>query len=205
MTPLPFQPLLNGAKIEIRWNIGGQDVFNILWATVDAPPVSGQLDDLGIAVDTAVDTFLVPILANTMLYMGLRVIDWSIEDGTQFIVDHGAGVPGGTVGIHIPANVAVTTTLQTNRTGRSYRGRTYLTGFVNGQISGNTAIAGLVTSIGNWWVGYAAAVDGASSTPVIASFVQNGVRLVQGVSTAIQTYRVNSQVATQRRRLPPIN
>lgn len=104
----------------------------------------------------------------------------------------------------MPASTAICITSRTDKIGRSYRGRTYITGLSESDVSGNyVAQAKADALVGVFNDALDAFLTDGDFRPVVASFYNNKAPRANGVGTPINGYDVvDLRVDTQRRRLP---
>jgi len=135
--------------------------------------------------------------SNTQLALfEVTATDISVEGGAQSTLPVSPPITGSVASASAPGNVTGTASWRTNRTGRSFRGRTYWPGFYDGGINDDGTInASLVTAV---------AVAAAN---LLFGFVPVGFLLavasqVLHTSEPIMRVVVENVVDSQRRRLP---
>lgn len=128
--------------------------------------------------------------------------DWSIENGGQYSYSNGIPFSGQETIEEVPASVALVVSTRTAKTGRSYRGRTYLPGLTEATVIGNHVTAtGLVTAAAYYTL-LVGDLQEANFDLVVYSLYSGGAPRATPVQTPIETVIINSRVDTQRRRLP---
>lgn len=199
---MAFVPALNTAKIEIAYTQQDSNAVNILWARDETgAPDATRLQTLAETVRDEFMTGMMNNLSNQLDLDYIRCTAWNQPEDEQYTLnvnDTGSILTGVS-----PANVALVMSWRTGLTGRSRRGRSYIPGIPEENLSGNQAGSALITAFlvnaGAYLVGLAAE----NFTPVVASFISNGVARASALLTPITGVLVNSRVDTQRRRLPP--
>lgn len=130
MARSPVLQIPNAAQITLLWTIAGQLAENVLGASHTGSVVFDQslADALGASIKTAFTTHLSALFpANCAL---ARVAVRSLSSpALPMWLDTGALAGGVAVADALPPSTALCITLRTARSGKSYRGRTYLSGF----------------------------------------------------------------------------
>lgn len=105
-------------------------------------------------------------------------------------------------GVALPSSVCICVTHRTEVGGRSFRGRSYMAGLTEGQVTGNAITSALATSFENAFAALRSlAVTNDFLYTVVSRFANNAPR-VSGLGTAIVSSVVRDvNVDTQRRRL----
>jgi len=190
----------NGIKIE--WNAvqNGVPVVNRVFVTQTTAPTSGDLDDAiteALAFFNAYKGFCHP----TYVLANITATDVSVANGTQTILPLTTGNVGTGSGSAAAANAAMTASLRTNFTGRSFRGRFYLGGLVQGALqdaqSLTTASAGAFATV---FADFITALNAVNKTLVVVSNYAAGVVRAVALATEIISIIVDTKVDSQRRR-----
>lgn len=98
-------------------------------------------------------------------------------------------------------NVAAVISWHTAMRGRSYRGRTYHVGLCADQVSASTLAGGEAALLSTAYNALMTAINDATYELVVASQYNEGQWRAQGVHTPITSLSVDSNLASQRRRL----
>jgi len=126
--------------------------------------------------------------------VGLRDLNGPNQPEFISAVTAAAGTATGDL---LPLNVALCTTLRTAKAGASYRGRTYMTGYTEGNSTGGLPGQTIRDNTVAWVQDVKAAMDTAGLTMSVAS-------RKLGISTEVTTILSRDQVwDTQRRRIIP--
>lgn len=181
------QILGSGMRAELRMTLFDQQIMNTLWFSLngDSPsPTSCQ----------AVADYLAswwqaqmrPLLTNAITLREVYVRGAEREDGNpEYTSVLGLPITGEEQLESMPGNVALCVSFRTGMTGRSYRGRNYVSGMSDGKVSGNQFQASFVNNVVQAYTELKGNVPGGMSW-VVASFQSNGAVLNPGVPRPIQ-------------------
>jgi hypothetical protein len=186
----------------LEFDLNGEIVINVYHAT-STDPITG-IKLLTIAqimvswwIDTQSDSF-----SQDLTLLSVETTDISIENGERVTLPASPFTPGAVLVEATPNNVAQVVTFLTAKTGRSFRGRSYLCGIDKDSVTDNeislTATAVLAANFAQLRTD----LDVEGVTLSVASFYHNLLPRVEGVATPIDSFRINQRVDTQRRRLP---
>lgn len=198
---MPFVPVPNCAQAQVLWGpLAGAGWSNTLHYTKTSFSVA-DMEALQDAIDTTIlASDWRSTMASAWYYKGTNVIDLRTEGAT--IVPANASGQGSQSNDPLALNLAICVTLRTALRGRSYRGRVYLSGLneqdmTNGAFTpaayGNASL--LITQL----IANPAAIGW---NMCIVSRSHNGIPLTVGVPTAVTTAEVRiAKPASQRSRL----
>lgn len=200
-----------GDIVQVKWRylVNSQNVLNVIaFKDLDAAHTITQLAaDLwssanGLAV-------LMNNMRNSVVTQDLTV-EYVVPHGPAGIVYSAAAPPTGlqTLGAGgelLPPQSAQVLTWRTALAGRSYRGRTYLSGYGTLEQVGGVWTAGHMTSINGQATAFLARYNAATGVYAhwglcVISRQLNGVVRVTPVGTDVTAYQARSTVYTQRRR-----
>lgn len=181
--------------------LGGPDTqVNTLWFEGTGPFTPADLDGLGILLVDWWHDEIAPFMADDFYLSGIRLTAQDSESAPSLIVT--AADSGLVASPPLPNNVSATVTFRTALRGRSFRGRNYVIGLCEDQVSGNIVNNSVV-------LGYLDAYDkinglivGEPLVPVhvvCSHFALNAARPV-GVTTPVTSYDMDAFIKTQRRR-----
>lgn len=202
---MPFQPVPGVAQFNIRASLGGETVENVIHYidVVNAIWSASQLATYAQNIGVAWRDTVMPNLSDDYDLLEVEARDLSIEGGFVASWVPPEPVSGSLIQPALPNNIALCLTKLTARSGRSYRGRIYICGLVETQVTGNLVLNAsadaIRTAVKNIFVlGGASTIGG-----VVVSRENQGTPRASGVATVItdvvlRDYRVD----TQRRRLP---
>jgi len=201
---MAFIPVTGAAQFNIRATVNDIPMENVLhfvkedsaiWDTTD---LTVALSVLGQAwQDFMLDALSVEYVARTIYARDLALEFGAISE-YAFLPDSTGVVTGDA----LPGNVAACITHRTGQAGRSFRGRTYIGGLAESQVTLNELTGPAMTAILG---GFQAVIDemsGSSYSFVIASRYTNNAPRTSGIFTVVQSSSFRDAVVdTQRRRL----
>jgi hypothetical protein len=162
----------NGVQVKLQWLNGTETTLNILGATTIGIPVVNQ------AMADALDTSIKAALSSSGLGSRLatvvqliRVSVRSVHSGNLVeYLGSGGPVAGTGTGDAIPRGVAAIVTLRTDRAGKSYRGRQFVTGYVESlALPGNLLDPDAATDTEEFYNAVKAAMSGNGLTMAVLS------------------------------------
>lgn len=199
---MPFIPLPDTVGIRAVFAQYGQTFTNNYYYVGDAPWSVADMTTLlttleglyGASYNNAAtpDTALVELVAR----------DMSTEFGSIVSYPVNPAISGLVGGDAFPSNVALVVTLRTGLSGRSFRGRLYHGGIPVSVTTGNNVSPAYVTNVGTLYASLITPGSANNPTLVVASRYTNNLPRVTGLTTPVTAMQVNTQVDTQRRRLP---
>ena len=198
---MPFIPIPNTAMHTVNYTWLGQLVQNVFHVRYAGPPDS---TDIGVANDVIANwwnTEIEPNVSNQVEARSIIGTSQHVANGPQFTTAFAPGSVGQLTSPSMPSGTTVAVSWRTGLSGRSFRGRTYHVGLVEGQIVGNE-IDGATHSllIGN----YAQLLTDLLTSDlvlVVASRYTNNAPRVTGVATVINSVLLDTFIDSQRRRL----
>jgi len=201
---MPFIPAPNIVQVEVRCTLDGQNIENRFHVNVFHEPTVTDLTNVANICFTVLINDWIPVLP---LALTLREIHCkSLHDQNAVEASFPFPVPsnGSLVSPVLPSNVTICISVRSNAAGRSARGRVYWMGLVEGDVAGNTLDTTRGGQIVDAVQALIDALDAATFSWVIVSYISNGAPRVGGpvyflVTTALL---VDSTVDSQRRRLP---
>ena len=112
------------------------------------------------------------------------------------------GEVGTQIGNELPLNACAVVSHRTEKRGRSYRGRSYLSGITSNQINSVTTLNGTATAaFANGFAALRTLLDGHGLDQVVASRQHNGVPTSPADTNEVIVNVVDSLIDSQRRRL----
>lgn len=133
---MPFQPVPDGVKIEIRFSQNGALTENVLHANVAAYTGEAPLLDIASVVDGIVKADWLPVMHSSIVFLETVVTDIATEGGDQFVLSAGSGHAGGVGGFRLPNEVSIAVRLKAETGGRHGSGRIFWQGVADGQTTG---------------------------------------------------------------------
>jgi len=200
---MPFQRVPNSAQIAVRGSRGGQNIVMTFHAQKSSGYNLADLEALAAAVDTWVDTSLLPEMGNDYSYVGttVRGLDEEFDQIAENNDNAGPGIAGGSTA---PNNVSFAIKRRSAFTGRGARGRVYLPPPPAGAFEDDNHVtqawADALTVILN---DFRDAIDTVNWVEVIVHRVSEGASLpVAIVFTVVEYVVVDLVMDSMRRRLP---
>lgn len=202
---MAFQPAPFVAKFALNFVANGKPVANILhikYGTLN-PDGADIANDATALADWVTEGLLQFVGTNTV-FTDVTGTDISQPDGIQVVALNGTG-EAGQRGNNASNNVALVASLRTGFSGRSMRGRTYVAGLAEADITGNFFDEANRDGLEDQFkrlIGIGADPVELNGNLCVLSRVAAGVVRPSAVSTIINQIIVNARVDTQRRRLP---
>lgn len=201
---MPFVTTPFTYKASINYILNSKPVANILHVTTMLGMTDSEMDDIANSIGNVWGASAMPSLNIQLVLQSVTLTDISIADGRQVTNLLAAPIPGGQGGDAVPNNVAGMITLRTGFTGRSKRGRLFIPGLAESNVSNNTpaptVMADIVTALELVNAGIDAILPGAYLS--IVSFFNAGVARPNGMTFPITSFEARTKLGTQRRRLP---
>lgn len=174
--------------------------YNTLWFFHPSGWVESDALALGDAISDWAAAEIMPYLFNGVELGEVVVYDMQVLDSWVVTSTSSAGTDGGIGGSFASLASCMTVTFKTNRRGRSYRGRNYISGFSETQVGAQffeaTAIAGIELAYEN----LPTAITGTGGLHVVASAQNGGVERPFGVHQTVTEYDANPRIYSQRNR-----
>lgn len=199
-------------EVELVFGLDGETIENTLYFNKTGAWTPAEFTALGSALHDWWQLGMSTHLSSTCALIAIKLTDLTSLTGAA--ITYSTGLPSaGTVSAEpVPNNVAPCITLHTANRGRSYRGRNYIGGIPNDQVSTNRFLATIADPI---TAAYMQLIDVASAqacTWVVVSRY-SGITVVggrrvptprsEGISTPVLSASFTDNVVdSQRRRLP---
>jgi hypothetical protein len=146
---------------------------------------------------------LLPLLSNQYIFREVYAVSLDTETGPTATSNTSAGTVGGTPGDALPGSVALCVSFRTASRGRSFRGRNYVCGLVEPNVSGNGVAAPWAASVIGAYEGLLVLSEYVNGPWVVVSRYTNKQPRSLGIATQItDVVLVDTSVDSQRRRLP---
>jgi len=167
------------------------------YGTAVVSPTPAQLNALCLDFWTTFSTTLLSLIDDSYVVRFIDAVDLSAPGGSTGSYTISSGGQGTRSGDPMPANVANVISWRTGRSGRSYRGRTYMFGMEDTDAFGSYFVTTYLTTLGL----FALALLLYDGGPTLAVYT-----VVASETLAVLTpktgYVINDVVDSQRRRLP---
>lgn len=200
-----FVPFVDTMQANVLMTLNGQQIENTLYFSFPDLTFVAAAAIVGPILKTQLVTPMATHQSNRLTYRGIHMVDLTADDAG--VADYTTGFPivGGNDAQPIPNGTALVLTARTANRGRSARGRNYIAGLLDSQMTDSVYQSGIVTAC---LVIYNDVVDSAASsgTPnVVASRFHNGVAREVGQSLLVTLWdNVQRGSRSQRRRNPGV-
>lgn len=201
---MPFVAVPSTIKVSWFYTLNGIPAMNRLYvSTVPSLPTLADCAAAAAVGATWWDANCKALQAGTLALRAVEAVSVAVQNGPQSTFSAGLPVSGTNGSPALPGNNSFAISLRSGLTGRSARGRWFWAGLSESQVTDNTVAAGTVTSIVAALDNLLSAFAAASLTPIIVSFVSNGIPRPGGPVKFIITdaLAVDAIIDSQRGRL----
>jgi len=200
---MAFIPVPDTVLAELRFDYFGQKIENTLYfrklGGSSVAQAVGLMNDLLLWWTTLLSTYL----SEDISLRELNVTDLSSASG--YSVSQAAPTPnpkGQLLASGLPGNVAICVSFRTPNRGRSFRGRNYVAGLAETDVTGNTLTPLKVAGILGSYQGIPSSIVSSAWDWVVVSRFAGGVPRTTGIATDVTSVViVDDFVDSQRRRL----
>lgn len=203
MPQLP--PIANVLRARYVFSMGGVECNNVLHFRSPIAPTQLEMQRLAAGLVSHWKTFTKTQLGAHISLSYVEVTDLSPAPRATEIVGGAPANTGAIAADPLPNSVAIVISVQTAQRGRSYRGRIYICGLVETQVSGNYIDASLATALDTYYTQLVAYTPGGSSVAYelgVLSYYSGGAVRAVPIFTPATAVNIETRVDTQRRRLP---
>ena len=201
---MAFVATANTAEVEVRQMLFGQLIENTLYFHNPDGWDADSLLTLATAIGAWWAADIMPHLTSQLTMREIVARDLTTATGSQAVDPSWAGIAGGVEGTSVPSNVALAISFRTALSGRSFRGRNYISGFDVDHVPNNTINTGVADALVAAYNDLQTAVTEvlAGVTWVVVSKFSEGVpRLAGEVTTVLVASLTDYFVDSMRRRL----
>jgi len=201
---MPFVPAPDVCLAELVMQLDGQVVENTLYFEASAGLDVGLMATLGAALVTWWTDFIAPGVSDDLLLTGVNLTDLSTATSPGVFVPVVPAVPGEGTSPAEPNNVALCVSFRTAFRGRSARGRNYVVGLQQSQVTNSHVNAG----VGDFFITAYQQLQGAGDFVaglewgVLSRFSGGDPRTSGLFRPIIAVTVVDNTLDSQRRRLP---
>jgi hypothetical protein len=200
---MPFIPAARTVQAELRFTWDSQNVENTLYFQYADEPTTGQMFTLAGALLEWWQDNIKPLVAAAVELREIHCTLLSSATAPAVTFPIGAGEVGGQTSPSLPNNVSLAVSFRTAGRGRSSRGRNYVLGLTEGQVTANQLD---VATAANYSNAYGALIGLATENDcvwsVVSRFTNNNPRSQALVQPIVSVLVVDRTVDSQRRRLP---
>ena len=199
---MPFIPAPDIVQAELFYLWDGIPCENVLHFDFGATPTEPGMTALGVELIDWWKASFPTTMPTTLSLVNVKLTDLTTQISPAINVGTGLPAAGTSAGVSLPNNVALVLTKRTVLRGRSFRGRVYLPGLLESQVTGRAVQTSIVNSFINSWNQTISMTDGVDTWQqvVLSRFTNNNPR-VEAISTPVIAFTSDGQVDTQRRRL----
>lgn len=198
----PYVPA-DAVEVDLTYLWDGQRCQNVLHYAYDSLPLPDDMIELGNDIIASWDATFKAWMPTTLSLIEVKVTDLTTQISPSVFATTGLPIAGTNVSPSLPNSNALVITKRTALRGRSYRGRIFQPGLVEGQVTAN-AVSGAYQA--NYLAGWNAILSITTTlnafNMVVLSKYQDGVWLNEGILTPIIAFTTDGQIDSQRRRLP---
>lgn len=200
---MAFIPVPNVASFEILWTYQSEECENVVYFQRDSGWNAQNLFDFAGAIYGNVVNLILPTSPNSLVLRGVKGTDLTTDFAPTAEYTEAAPDPGLSNAQAAPNNVSLAITFRTGARGRTARGRNYVVGIQEDEVSNNFVANSVVDrwmSLYDVFVG--SAFKASADWVVVSRYVNNAPR-AQGLARPVTTYGpVDQTVDSMRRRLP---
>jgi len=199
---MAFIPTPNAVRGSLEFSFGNVVVvLTMSWKKGSAVSVA-DMQDLAEELNDWRVADLNPLLHTSAVCEKIKMVDQTTSSSPTFEFSPTADTAGTRSGTPLPNNVAAVATFLTANRGRSYRGRMYNFGMVQSDELTTTAFTtSYITALASAMSNLLGVGNTPGFAPGVISTQAGNVPRTTGVFTPYNTFRVDSFIDSQRRRL----
>jgi hypothetical protein len=200
---MPFIPVPGTALIEVVVSLDGQTCENTLYFNKAGAWTAEDLTALGNAVITWWADNMAPLISSAVTFVLVRATDLTTDTSASVVVPPAVALAGGNSGAPGPNNSAFVLKFNTAGRGRSSRGRNYVLGFSELDVTISHISSVLADQFKAAYTDlFSVATEQGVVWSVVSRFLDNAPR-AEGISIPILSVNYTDLVVdSQRRRLP---
>lgn len=198
---MSFIPWPNGVQLCFDFLSSGQSwqVCIALRKSAGAPTTT-DLQDIADAAANWWNTSMKNNIENSSTLTQTRATDMTAEGGP--VRYHLSGVAGAIAGTDLPLSAALVTSMRTEKRGRSYRGRVYMSGHPQSILTNQVDVgAGPAANLTTSWLALQTTLDALGFDTVVVSRQHNGVVTNPAELNEVVQMITDLHLDSQRRRL----
>jgi len=188
--------------VHFRGTLFTENIENVIYVTAGSPYSQTDIDDIAEIADNAWATYMLAILSVDYTYRatyvkGLEdIIDLEATDATH------ASDPGEIASPSMPGNVAFAVKFETGHTGRSARGRNFVSGLTEAAVTGNFLSEAYADAFRDAYISIGTALNAGGYPQVVVSRYSGGVKRTTGLTLPVTVISYSDlAVDSQRGRL----
>lgn len=199
-----FIPINFTVEAEIRMLLDGQRIENTLYFQFPEGFGTPDIVALGNGLLTWWDVNYSENVCSTVVLREIYLTDLTSATSPTVTIPAPAPAPTGVFGDDgVPSNAALCISFRTDARGRSSRGRNYISGLSNTEVTTNTVASTRIAALKATYEVLFDVAEGATCTWVVASRFTGGVPRTTGLVRPVTAVVVtDNTIDSQRRRLP---
>lgn len=202
---MPFPPTPNTVKVAVTGQLAGQQVTNVYYVEKISAWTLPELEQVADEFIAWLRTEVLPLLATEFVYTLIEILDLTTANGIYYTRQIDSPNTGQIASPAMPNECAVCLSLRTGQSGRSFRGRKYMSGVPENNVTNNTVTTPYLQAWVNAFNGLLLTIGTAGWSWVIVSTIENGVPRAQGLTTAINSVIFTDDIIdSQRSRKPGV-
>lgn len=200
---MPYQPVAATIGLELVFNLDNQIIENTLYVRK-----LGVLDigDLLPVADAAIEWWaadMAPNLTNRLTLIRVVATDLSAQNGPSVLATGFLPASGAVNSDSVPSNCALCVSFRTNFRGRAFRGRNYVAGLAEANVTLNTVESALAESIRAGYENFPSHLPEDFMHVVVTRRVNGVVQMPSALTNQVTAYVLTDLIIdSQRRRLP---
>lgn len=199
---MPYIRLPFGIKVALEYQVYGKIVVNVYHVTTTDPITSIKLLDIAEVFEAWFASSMASAVTANISLATVTALNLDVENGEKVTLAVTPIIPGTRAGDAVSNNVALVASFATDKTGRSFRGRSYVAGLSELDVNSNGVDSVFATGITIAYMTLITDLLVENASLVVASFQSDNAPRAEGIATAIEAVSTNLRVDTQRRRLP---
>jgi len=199
---MTYQAVPGACQIELFFTQDSQLMENVFHAQKGTEYSLADFVTLWDNVRTWVTDEWADVAVDDCSCVGAKFTDLSSETGVVYEPTLGSPLPGGILTPGLPTNVTVAVSWKTALRGRSYRGRTYHCGLAEESTLDSQLNVANIATITAAYEALLTHISAGGSVLSVVSRVNNKTLRAEGIATPVTSVRVDSNLDSQRRRLP---
>lgn len=199
---MAFQPAPNIVGVNVRGEYFGEQVENCLYFQTPATPTLAVVTEIAEQVNGWWVTEVLPFLAPEWVMNVTYARSLETEAAPEYIDATNQGDTSAQTSPGLPGNVCFTVKFLTGLTGRSYRGRNYISGLPENTVTGNAIVGSSANQLRDGYAALLTIQEDFDWVWVVLSRQQDGVILPNALgANVISVSYTDLFVDSQRRRL----
>lgn len=194
---MAFIPVPETVRAAIRNVVGTTNLVNTLWFYNPGGWSVGEAENLADQLVSWWSSEVLPILNVTVVATDVTVYDMQTPDSWFAYEAFAPNETGSNPDTPASLASAMTVTFQTNRRGRSFRGRNYISGFGETQVGNKLFVDTTRDAVDAAYGTLPTYILGTGGIHVVASLWENKAPREVGLTTPVNNYRANHRIYKQ--------